>query len=124
MKTENIDEKLNLGVLSEVAKERMRQIGKGFDAAHDDRYVRNELLRAAIAYADHDDTPGPFESILGMKKGAPFGWPWDERWWRPEGKRKNLIKATALLLAEIEKMDRKAARELSPEKTGENGVSP
>lgn len=34
------------------------------------------------------------------------GWPWDERWWKPEGGRRDLVKAGALIIAEIERLDR------------------
>lgn len=39
-------------------------------------------------------------------KEVPEGWPWDDVWWKPKDPRTNLVKAGALILAEIERMDR------------------
>jgi hypothetical protein len=35
-------------------------------------------------------------------------WPWDRAYWKPRGPRNNLVKAGALILAEIERIDRAA----------------
>jgi len=37
-----------------------------------------------------------------------FGWPWNMVWWKPKNYRRDLVKAAALLVAEIERLDRKA----------------
>ncbi len=37
---------------------------------------------------------------------APSMWPWAEEWWKPINPRRNLVKAAALILAEIERLDR------------------
>ncbi len=39
---------------------------------------------------------------------APMYWPWATSWWKPTTKRRNLVKAGALILAEIERLDRAA----------------
>lgn len=36
-------------------------------------------------------------------------WPWDESWWKPTNRRRDLVKAGALILAEIERLDRAEA---------------
>ena len=40
--------------------------------------------------------------------GAPFGWPhtWDASWWKPKDRRRDLVRAGALIIAEIERLDR------------------
>ena len=86
------------GVLMEVATERAKQISKGFDASQDDRYTENELVKAANVYALN--VTGD-EAAIGW-----LPWPWDVEAFRPEGRRADLIKAAALLVAEIERMDR------------------
>lgn len=35
-------------------------------------------------------------------------WPWDESRWKPRTRRENLARATALNLAEVERLDRAA----------------
>jgi hypothetical protein len=41
-----------------------------------------------------------------------YGWPWDLKWWKPTTPRRDLVKAAALIVAEIERLDRAA---LAPE---------
>ena len=99
-----------------VAEERQRQVAvEGFDAAHDDQWVNGELasgaqayLEIAVAQADqyYTTSPGPGQ-IEGVKFGLPNCFPvdvWSEYWWKPGPDRlRNLIKAAALLQAEIER---------------------
>lgn len=33
-------------------------------------------------------------------------WPWDMSWWKPRTPREDLVRAAALLIAEIERIDR------------------
>ncbi|HCE5729600.1 hypothetical protein ACP0KH_06585 [Pseudomonas aeruginosa] len=44
----------------------------------------------------------------------PFCWPWDKDWWKPTSARRDLVKACALALAEIERLDRAAASQGGP----------
>jgi len=37
-------------------------------------------------------------------------WPWSPMWWRPTTQRRDLVKAGALIMAEIERIDRAAAQ--------------
>jgi hypothetical protein len=84
-------------VIDEIAAERRRQIEvEGFSAAHDDRHAEGELAEAAACYA---------------VRRLNARWPWDLEWWKPKGIRRNLIKAAALIIAEIERLDRAAANE-------------
>ncbi len=43
-----------------------------------------------------------------------LAWPWDEQWWKPSTARRDLVKACALALAEIERLDRAAATQGGP----------
>lgn len=82
-------------VIVEIANERLRQvIAEGWSAAHDDEHIRFELARAAAAYA---------ASAAGR---YPMYWPWDIAWLKPTNPRRDLIKAAALIVAEIERLDR------------------
>lgn len=94
----------------DVLQERRRQVNEeGWTPEHDDQHQRGELARAAAAYAVHWTMEG-YRTFFG-----DFLWPWDKEWWKPgrleTGKvaimrRRNLVKAAALLLAEIERLDR------------------
>ncbi|HCF3475434.1 TPA: hypothetical protein ACHSVP_002604 [Pseudomonas aeruginosa] len=43
-----------------------------------------------------------------------LAWPWDEQWWKPSTARRDLVKACALALAEIERLDRATATQGGP----------
>lgn len=77
----------------DVIRERARQINEeGYTVVQDDSYDDNELARAAIAYA----------------VGNIGSWPmtWDFEKFKLTDRRRNLVKAAALLIAEIERIDR------------------
>ena len=82
-------------ILDEVEAERARQIKKGYDAEHDDLHGAGELAGGAAAYALSDDYPG----------AAQDQWPWIEKF-KPKDRRTNMIRAMAMLLAEVERLDR------------------
>lgn len=88
-----------LAVLGEIQGERARQVAKGCDASDDDRYTDNELALAAYAYIDYSCLP------IDSKK-VPWSWPWCADSFSPDDLRTNLIKAAALLVAEVERLDR------------------
>lgn len=87
----------------DVMAERRRQIeAEGWSVEHDDLYVDSELTAAAACYA-------LAESGWERKVLTPLSmlWPWSPMWWKPSSRRRNLVKAAALILAEIERLDRK-----------------
>lgn len=88
----------------DVAAERRRQIElEGWAAEHDDEHSENEMALAAACYA---------MSAGGYAKGkVPPVWPWVKEWWKPSTARRDLVKAGALILAEIERLDRMAERQ-------------
>lgn len=92
--------------IADIAAERERQINvEGWAHEHDDKYTDNELGRAAASYAMADMGPDAQRaSVIGEL------WPWDFKWWKPHDRRRNLVKAGALIAAEIERIDRAAAR--------------
>ncbi|MBA4613823.1 hypothetical protein H1W37_19370 [Stappia taiwanensis] len=84
----------------DVLDERARQaIEEGFTAEHDDQHRRGELTFAAIAYLMALVNPN------GARTWWP-GWSWSWAWFKPQGPRRDLVKAGALILAEIERLDR------------------
>ena len=101
---------IDTGAFSEVYRERLRQLMmEGFSRDRDDHYQHGELARAATAYVSvaataldkgHQDT----------SKTLFSHWPWNREWWKPTTPRRDLIKAGALILAEIERIDRAAGK--------------
>lgn len=91
-----------------IAAERQRQIeSEGFNPHHDDLYERDELARAAAAYLTY--SPG-----WTPQHGACIqDWPWDAGWFKPKDRRANLIRAGALIAAELDRMAREDAYEAS-----------
>lgn len=90
----------------DVLAERQRQIeAEGWTLERDDEQMDGELALASSCYAQ----AGCGHARLGR---APSMWPWDISWWKPsQEKRRNLVKSAALLLAEIERLDRAAEKE-------------
>ncbi len=86
------------GAILDVIAERQRQItAEGWTPEHDDKHSVGEMAMAASCYA------------IGGQYGKgviPMGWPWYKKWWKPSSERRNLVKAGALILAEIERLDR------------------
>lgn len=98
-------ENLLTAAARDVLAERQRQIrAEGWTPEHDDRYQTGQLATAAGCYAMF---------TLAYPAGDPVGyWPWLPEWWKPSAEpRRNLIKAAALILAEIERLDRAAQRQ-------------
>lgn len=99
----------------DVLAERQRQIkAEGWTPEHDDDHGNGDLARAAGCYALY--------SARYYPPGNPPGvWPWAPEWWKPTERRRNLVKSAALVLAEIERIDRAAAREHSPANANDKG---
>jgi hypothetical protein len=101
----------------DVMGERVRQATvEGCTAEHDDRYCDNELVRAAnnyigaVVFRQNGCDPvvqGPV-GVGGVFTGW-WEWPWPRHWWKPTDRRRDLVKAGALILAEIERLDRAEA---------------
>lgn len=88
-----------------IAAERNRQISvEGFTPTHDDKHDENQLANAAACYAlDH----GLSEKEIWDKPLLDYLWPWEPEWWKPESSRiRNLVKAGALIVAEIDRLQR------------------
>jgi len=86
-----------------IAAERERQISEeGWSASHDDTHRNRQLAQAALAYCEFEAFPHPTYS-----GDAPATWPWEIRWWKPdENPIRNLVKAGALIAAEIDRLQR------------------
>lgn len=90
----------------DVLAERQRQIEtEGWTPDHDDAHQSGELADAAALYA----------SIKVRHVSGMAVWPWEPEWFKPTSgavpgsRRRDIVKACALLLAEIERLDRLSA---------------
>jgi hypothetical protein len=92
-----------MSAIDDIATERKRQIeGEGWSMAHDDRHQFGQMAYAAACYALVDRA--------ALKTWFEYNfstiWPWESRWWKPKDRRRNLVRAGALIVAEIERLDR------------------
>lgn len=101
-------------VLADIDLERERQISKGYNSDHDDRDVKGNHARAAAYYA----AAGYAQRSMQVQaddaelfaNAVSSGYPWPEDTKAVEASpRENLVKAAALLIAEIERIDREEA---------------
>ena len=90
-------------VLDEIAAERRRQTeSEGWSAQHDDDHTSGELAIAGACYA----LSATWLHHIGLRELVQKYWPWDMKWWKPKNPRRDLIRAAALIVAEIERLDR------------------
>jgi hypothetical protein len=99
------------GVANEIVRERYRQMrAEGWTLEHDDGHTDRSLAQAASAYAWHaalaDDDREMYACFM------PRGWPgsWHFGLWKPKDRRRDLVRAAALIVAEIERLDREHSR--------------
>lgn len=90
-----------------IAEERRRQVEvEGFTAEHDEQHNVGELAMAASCYA----LPPICRAMRNDE--CPIGWPWGPDWWKPtpDDRVRELSKAGALIVAEIDRLLRLEAR--------------
>lgn len=98
----------------DVQAERRRQVeAEGWTPKHDDEHADGQMAQAAGCYALHAGGIGT-DWPDGRQNGAALFWPWDKDSWKPTTPRRDLVKACALALAEIERLDRAAATQGGP----------
>lgn len=85
---------------SVIAERQRQQSAEGWTPEHDDQYGESQLLWASSCYV--------LNTIHSFNR-IPLDWPWAPEWWKPTNPRRDLVKAGALILAEIERIDRAAA---------------
>lgn len=97
---------LNRAAVDVVAERRRQVAEEQWDTAHDDAHREGDLARAAAAYVLQDVGVPALIPCIAALDGQPL-WPWHPTWWKPRDRRRNLLRAAALLLAEIERLDRR-----------------
>ena len=104
-----------LAVIDMIAAERIRQVtAEGFDHGHDDAHADGVLARAGACYAMNAGMAAAYEARHGLRMLAadyarspmPADWPWALDWWKPKTQLQDLVRAAALLVAEIERQIR------------------
>lgn len=105
-------------VLSDIQQERNRQqVAEGYTSDHDDKHADGSLVYGAVCYSlatrADGDTWLEVHNSNGALRVTPREladslWPWTRPASAPKAteKRKRLVQAAALLVAEIERMDR------------------
>jgi len=96
---------LQTAATRDVLAERQRQISaEGWTPEHDDEHIPGTLSQAAGCYVEWN----AWEAEYQRDGAIPVNWPWAAEWWKPKDERRNLVRAGALILAEIERLDRAA----------------
>jgi hypothetical protein len=128
------------GIAAEIRDERWRQIEKeGWSPQHDDALDGGELAKAASCYLWQDENTQYKLAPIMVRNGVrsaddpdvvvvgyasvPVIWPWRGQHWKPKDRRTDLIRAAALIVAEIERLDRLTKTQHSKLKT-QNSSSP
>lgn len=94
-----------------IERERIRQQEReGYDPRHDDSHEHGELVLAAAQYAlppeRRELVNAGATSLPERFVGVPYDWPWDNESWKPtpEDRIRELVKAGALIAAEIDRL--------------------
>lgn len=89
---------LQTAAASDVLAERKRHTEvEGWTPEHDDAHDDGSMALAAAGYAIGPRT---------TDGEPPEVWPWGHEWWKPKDRRRDLVRAGALIIAEIERLDR------------------
>ena len=57
-------------------------------------------MNASCLTHPHNGTSMEFDTVSAL------GWPWNEAAWKPKDARRDLVRTAALIVAEIERLDR------------------
>ncbi len=92
---------LSPAVLAIAAERRRQREVECYDDAHDDKHGLGELAAAGASYA--------FAAGEGRTM-PPIEWPWDDIFWKPQDMRRDLVRAGALIVAELDGLERRRKR--------------
>lgn len=98
-----------------IAAERLRQItGEGWTASHDDHHDSGQLARAGACYALH---ASGVRQLSTRRVGHGWPWPWTGADFKPGDPVRTLVKAGALIAAEIDRLLREERRTCGEDST-------
>lgn len=106
--------------LIQAERDRQKNV-EGWTPEHDDEHDRGQLSEAGSCYADLAAYQSRFPEYA-VDDRKPMGWPWSGAWWKPsDDPIRNLVKAGALIAAEIDRLQRMNAKSVtsSPEQEEE-----
>jgi hypothetical protein len=94
-----------------IANERSRQMTQeGYSTEHDDTHQCGELAIAAGAYVRASVLQSRGKPLAMIQSAVPAGaipFPWEDNYWKPSDDQiRNLVKAGALIVAEIQRLQR------------------
>jgi hypothetical protein len=93
-----------------IASERAAQLGReGWTSEHDDDHDDASMLAAAACYVEHARFAirgQPYDPVKWPGRLAPLAWPWDDEDYKPKDPLRNLVRAGALIAAEIDRLQR------------------
>ena len=104
-------------ILIKEERERQMELEK-YSFKHDDRHNSRELASAALSYLGHYvarawvytnelEMPGVIDGPDTYKREEPpQDWPWNDKDWKPKDPMRDLIRAGALIAAEIDRLNR------------------
>ena len=99
------------------AEERKRQIEKeGWSKEHDESHYVGERAKAAICYAMTEEQRKQLwrlSTTADEVPSVPPLWPFVASWWKPtpQDRRRELVKAGALIAAEIDRLQMETEKE-------------
>ncbi|MBB3771568.1 hypothetical protein FHS55_002167 [Angulomicrobium tetraedrale] len=88
---------------------------EGWTPEHDDLHIDGELARAGAAYALaatlSDRQRASISGIYTIENNSMLRdiWPFAQRWWKPKTRHRDLVRAAALIIKEIERLNRAGA---------------
>lgn len=102
-------------IIAEIADERLRQVQEeGWSPEHDDEHAGGEMADAAACYAASSVSLKREVVFRGERMGVWRNvWPFAHSWWKPKSRRRDLVRAAALIVAEIERIDRASAERVA-----------
>lgn len=100
------------GGIVDIARERKRQVEEeGWTAEHDDNeHADGDLASAGACYALPINVLSLPVGVIAGNTILAILWPFMGEWWKPKDRRRNLVRAGALIAAEIDRLDRLAAK--------------
>lgn len=99
--------------LALITAERRRQVDvEGWSPSHDDEHTDGAMAAAAACYATFASLSDVRRNSAGTRERMLDDWPWEPEWWKPSDRVRDLVKAGALIAAEIDRLQRKARAEV------------